>query len=130
MKRLLQIIPLVAIVTMIFLFTTCKKETDCKARVICRYTTTGLDTLDVVDSVLIVFGKETFAEFAQDSGITDANGVYETVFRYEALLDLNAFCTKKDSVDGEEIITDYIGKGEIKLVPGETVEKVLLMMPQ
>lgn len=130
MKRLLLIIPLIATIVLLFLFTTCEKDTTCKARIICRYTTTGLDTLDVVDSVLVVIGKPTFAEFAQDSGITNMNGEYETSFKYEALLDINAYVTKKDSVDGVEVEIDYVGKNEIKLVPGETVEKVVLMMPQ
>lgn len=130
MKKILHILPLVAVVVMAFLFTTCEKDTSCKARVICRFTETGLDTLGTVDSAIVAFGKVTFADFAIDTGMTDKYGVYETSFRYEATLDINASRVVKDSVDGVEVEYLYIGKSDIKLIPGETVEKVVLMMKQ
>lgn len=130
MKRLLHIIPVFAAVVIIFLLAACEEDTTCKARIICRYTETGLDTLGVVDSVTVVFGKETFAEFAQDTGYTNRYGMYETTFRYESLLEINAFCVKIDSTDGVVTEHRYVGKNEIKLIPGETVERIVLMMPQ
>lgn len=130
MKKIFHIIPLVAAVVMAFLFTTCEKDTTCKARVVCYFTETGLDTLGPADSAIVAFGKVTFADFAIDTGITDKYGVYETSFRYESTLDINAICIVKDSVDGFEVEYEYIGKSDIKLIPGETVEKVVLLMKQ
>jgi hypothetical protein len=127
MKKVPFLIPILASIVLLFFASQCKKDTICKVRIICNYSENGIDTGDLVKNCFVEIGKDNYADFAQDTGRTNALGVYETEFQYEALLDVSATSIVIDTNMNE---TDYLGSGQVKLIPGETVEKVILLMPQ
>ena len=108
-------------------FSQCYKAPVFKVKITCHYSS-DIDTGEVVSGAIVTIGKDSYpngesAEFAKATGETDANGVFEHEFLYEALLDVNAI--KVENVDGTEV--NYIGVGQVKLVPDEVVEKVILL---
>ena len=128
MKKLAYIIPVFTAFLFVILFSQCKKETDCKVRIICKYSETGIDTGKIVPGCTVKLGKEDFADYAKAEGKCDINGVYETAFQYQAILEINANYVIVDSLTEE--VDEFTGRGEIKLMPGETVEKVVLLIRQ
>lgn len=134
MKKLFYIVPVITAFLLIMIFSQCKKETDCKVRVISRFSETGIDTGARVPGSFVKLGKPDFAEFAQAEGYSNSSGEFETTFRYEALLEINAKATIFDTIfsgiDTTLIPIDYVARGEVKLVPGETVEKTVLLIRQ
>jgi len=127
MKKVPFLIPILASIVLLFFSSQCKKDTICKVRIICNYSENGIDTGDLVENCFVEIGKDNYADFARDTGRTNSSGVYETKFKYEALLDITASSIFIDTNMNE---TDYLGSGQVKLIPGETVEKVILLMPQ
>jgi len=134
MKRIIYIIPVLATCIIIGLvFSQCKKDTTCKVRIICKYA----ESIDPEDSLIsgqpipncyVVLGKSYYADFARDSGRCDSKGVYETSFQYEAILEINASHSIEDTVLQETKY--YSKKDEVRLVPGETVEKIVYLKPE
>ena len=127
MKKVPFLIPILASIVLLFFSSQCKKDTICKVRIICNYSENGIDTGDLVENCFVEIGKDNYADFAKDTGRTNSLGVYETQFQYEALLDVFATSVFTDENMNERT---YEGSGQIKLIPGETVEKVILLMPQ
>ena len=132
MKRIIYIIPILATCIIIgLIFSQCKKDTDCKVRIICKHALSD-DTTDLLAGLPIpgcevIFGKPDYADFATDTGICNLKGVYETSFQYESILELNANHYIEDTVTFETI--HYFVKDEVKLIPGETVEKIIYLKP-
>jgi hypothetical protein len=140
MKKILSIIPVLAVTFMIFSLGSCKeKDEKCHVNIYCKYSTTGLDTGMAAPYCSLTFGKDEFdlAEYEiKDTAITDANGFYAKTYTYESLLIVNATHEKRIievSYDGQDttyIDEPYRGKGEVKLKSGETVDITVLMIKQ
>lgn len=138
MKKSLFFIPVIALVILLTM-TQCKKNYNCGLKVICNYTTTGLDTGKAVsDAELEIYpgavasGRTVHPAIESGkNGKTNDKGVYEHTYPYEALLNIAA--TKVDSVkneDGSIEVKNYRGSAQVKLQEGQTVEKVVLMMQE
>lgn len=138
MKKSLLLIPVIALFLLIVM-TQCKKNYDCGLRVECRYTTTGIDTGNVVSGAeleiypgAVASGRTVHPAIVNGKqGVTNANGIYEHTYPYEALLNISA--THIDSVeneDGQMEYKSYRGTAQVKLLEGQTVEKVILMMEE
>lgn len=126
MKKVFLFIPIVIAAIIVLLFSSCEKEDVYPVKIICVYSETGIDTGDVVAGATVTIGKENYAPYAQASGVTDKNGVFTHEFPYEALLDV----TTEVTVDEGGIVKTYIGATQVKLLPNETVEKMILMIGQ
>ncbi|HPB57943.1 MAG TPA: hypothetical protein PLL49_05500 [Bacteroidales bacterium] len=126
MKKVFLFIPIVIAAIIVLLFSSCEKEEVYPVKIICVYSETGIDTGDVVAGATVTIGKENYAPYAQASGVTDKNGVFTHEFPYEALLDVTAEVT----VDEGGVVKTYIGATQVKLLPNETVEKMILMIGQ
>ncbi|MBP5651023.1 MAG: hypothetical protein J6X01_08120 [Bacteroidales bacterium] len=130
MKKTFFLIPIIA-VAILLTMTQCKKDYSCGLRVECHFSTTGLDTGNVVaGAVLNIYpgaiapGRTVLPEIeAGKKGVTDKDGTYTYTYPYEALLNITA--TYTDSVTH----IDYRGTAQVKLQEGETVDRVILMMP-
>ncbi|MDR1758336.1 MAG: hypothetical protein LBR51_05210 [Bacteroidales bacterium] len=127
MKKLLSIIPVIAMSVLLLTFVRCEKDTTCKLRVKCYFSKTGIDTGAAAAGCHVNIGKTEFAAYAQDSGYCDAMGIFETSFPLEAVLGIEA---QLETTDVDNNVVFYAGKGEATLIPGETVEKVILLVPQ
>ena len=131
MKKSLLLIPVVALL-LLFTMTQCKKNYNCGLKVVCYYTTTGLDTGAIVPGATLeiypgaVASGRTVHQAIEDGrhGVTNKQGVYEHTYPYEALLNISA--TYTDTVDNK----NYRGTAQVKLLEGQTVEKVVLMMQE
>ncbi len=108
----------------IFTLIGCQHDYRCTMRIICRYYD-NVDTGDVVKNAYIVVGKEEYDPRARTEGYTDANGVFEHIFDYPALLDVVA--TYYDTLETGEV-KYYTGAAQIQMNESETTEKVILMM--
>lgn len=126
MKKVFLFIPIVIAAIIVLLFSSCEKEDVYPVKIICVYSETGIDTGDVVAGATVTIGKENYAPYAQATGVTDKNGVFTHEFPYEALLDV----TTEVTVDEGGIVKTYIGATQVKLLPNETVEKMILMIGQ
>lgn len=130
MKKSLLLIPVIAVILLLTM-TQCKKNYNCEMKVICYFSTTGLDTgKAVVGAVLDIYpgaiapGRTVHPAIeGGKKGVTGADGSYSHTYPYEALLNITATYTD------EETNIDYRGTAQIKLQEGETVEKAILMMP-
>lgn len=130
MKKSMLLIPVIAVVLLLTM-TQCKKNYKCGMRVVCYYSTTGLDTGEVFpEAVLDIYpgavapGRTIYQAIESGRvGITGADGSYEYTYPYEALLNITA--TYSDTTEH----IDYRGTAQIKLQEGETVEKAILMVP-
>lgn len=130
MKKSLLLIPFIAVVLLLTM-TQCKKNYNCGMKVICYFSTNGLDTGEVVPgAVLDIYpgsvapGRTVHSAIeAGKAGVTGNDGSYEHTYPYEALLNITATYTD------EETNIDYRGTAQIKLQEGEKVEKAILMMP-
>lgn len=131
MKKSLFLIPVLALV-LIFSLTQCKKNYNCGLKVICHFTTTGIDTGNVVSNATLTIypnaitaGRTVHPAIEQGKdAVTNDNGVYEHTYPYEALLNVTA--TYRDTVENKE----YVGNTQIKLQEGQVIEKVILMSPR
>ncbi len=124
---------LISAFLLIVLFSHCYKAPVYKMKVTCYYSE-DIDTGDVVPDAAIMIGRDDYpngesAEYAKAEGKTNAQGVFEYEFPYEALLDINAIRIDStfDSTRMEWVDTIHQGASQIKLVPDEVVEKIVLM---
>ena len=130
MKKSLFFIPVIALVILLTM-TQCKKNYNCGLKVICNYTTTGLDTGKVVPGANL----EIYPGAVASGRIVHPaieSGKNEHTYPYEALLNIAATYvdTVKDD-DGQVIgVNNYRGSSQVKLQEGQTVEKVVLMMQE
>ncbi len=131
MKKAFSFLFIVALF-MIVCFTGCDKEITYKVRITCCQTETGIDTGAVIPNCQVKIGKDNYAEYAQASGVTDENGVFEYTFAHEALLSVDTYCevVQVNEETGEETADIYVGSGQVKLLPNEVVEETILMMRQ
>jgi hypothetical protein len=136
MKKSLFFIPVIALVILLTM-TQCKKDYNCGLKVVCYYTTTGLDTgktvaganLDIYPGSVASGRTVHPAIEAGRKGVTDKNGVYEHTYPYEALLNISATFTDTVVTEtGYTEIRNYRGTAQVKLQEGQTVEKAVLMM--
>jgi hypothetical protein len=108
---------------LLFSVSSCKKETDCKARIKC------IDSLGAVmpnANVLLYAnvkdpndpqGQNTYTADVKAEGVTDGGGVVQFTFKLPAIFDIRA--TKAIGT------RTLVGSGLIKLEEGKTVEKVV-----
>ncbi len=139
MKKSLFFIPVIALVILLTM-TQCKKNYNCGLKVICNYTTTGLDTGKVVPGAnleiypgAVASGRIVHPAIENGKkGVTDENGVYEHTYPYEALLNIAATYVDTVKDDNGQVIgvNNYRGSSQVKLQEGQTVEKVVLMMQE
>ena len=130
MKKTFFLIPIIAVVILLTM-TQCKKDYSCGLRVECHFSTTGLDTGNVVSGAIldiypgaIAPGRTVHPAIeAGKKGVTGKDGSYSHTYPYEALLNITA--TYTDSVTH----IDYRGTAQVKLQEGVVVDKVILMMP-
>lgn len=122
MKSLLLLAAGAVSATLIFGTISCKKETDCKARVIC------LDSANVAvsDADVLLYalvkspdGKTTYTADVKANGKSNGSGQAEFVFKLPAIYDIKA--TK---IVGTRTLT---GVGIIKLEEGKTVDKTVTL---
>ena len=124
MKKIRFILPLLAAIVLTIAFAQCTKDMKCKAVIKVYYSETGIDTGQVAANVQVEIGTNSnFAQFAQATGTTDDQGVFEHTFDYEAVLPVVASITKPDG-------RMYYGSTQIALKPGETVVQPLLILPR
>ena len=131
MKKSLFFIPVIALVILLTM-TQCKKNYNCGLKVICNFTTTGLDTGKAVAGAnleiypgAVASGRTVHPAIESGKkGVTDENGIYEHTYPYEALLNISA--TYTDTTGNTNV--RYRGSAQVKLQEGQTVEKVVLMM--
>mgnify|MGYP006990034231 CR=1 FL=1 len=128
MKKLVHIIPVIAgVIMLLLLCTQCHKDPVYNARITCRFSTNGIDTGQVASFTHLEIGKADYGDFAKRSVNTDVRGIYETTFQYEALLDIVGTLT---TYDEDSVAYHFLGTGQIKLIPDELAEAVILMIPQ
>ncbi len=136
MKKSLFFIPIVALVILLTM-TQCKKNYNCGLKVVCYFTTTGLDTgKTVAGATLEIYpgavasGRTVHPAIEEGKkGVTNKNGVYEHTYPYEALLNISATFTDTVVTEtGNMQINNYRGTAQVKLQEGQTVEKAVLMM--
>ena len=129
MKKFLLLIPFIAVVLLLTM-TQCKKNYTCGMKVICYFSTNGIDTGKVVSGAALDIypgavapGRVVLPAIEEGRNAeTNSNGTYEHTYPYEALLNITATYTDTAGVE-------YRGTAQIKLQEGETVEKAILMMP-
>jgi len=120
MKTLiLKIIAILIISSLFIVLTQCKKDKSCKAVVTVKY---YHDTTMVVDNAEIQIKKGD----VKAEGFTNANGIFEHTFKYEAILDIFA---EKDttSPDNPVVSPPLTGAAVIRLQPGKTIEKTVFI---
>lgn len=131
MKKLFYFIPVLAVsLALMLTLTQCKKDYNCKLKVNCYLSNTGVDTGSAVPAATLeiypraVASGRTVHKSVEDfkNAVTDDNGCYEHVYPYEALLDVTA--TINDTAGH----VAYRGTVQIKLQEGQTVEKDILMV--
>ncbi len=98
-----------------FFFSACKDDTKCRLTVKVQDVQ---NTQIVIPNAKIVISKEQGSVRAE--GTTDSKGEAFFTFDHEAILDINV---EKKYPDGS---TRY-GKATVRLIPGETVEKQVLL---
>ena len=129
-RKISALLVLLVAATLAITFSECKKDDSCKVRIICRQSLTGVDTGAVIPQCEVEIGKSDYAPYAHVAGVTNASGVFEYTFKLEALLDVEANATLQEIANGDTLEYDYAGVGQIKLIPGETVEKTILLLKQ
>ncbi len=120
MKTLLyKTLLIVAVITLISLLSTCKKETDCKAIVTVKF---YHDTTLVVPDADVVISKGD----KREEGKSNSAGVFEATFKLEAILDIYA---EKDTATQvyNPAPPPLTGAAVIRLKPGETVYKTVFI---
>jgi len=110
---------LIAVISLICLISTCKKETECKVVVTVKY---YYDTTLVVPDATVSINKGD----VKSDGKSDANGIYNATFKLEAILDVYA---EKDTAT--QVYTPpaplLTGAAVVRLKPGETVYKTVFV---
>lgn len=102
--------------------TQCRKETTCDAIVKVYFSSNGIDAEEPASGAWVTIGdNDNYADFAKASGNADGEGIFKHTFKYEAALEVVA-TGSKDNVE-------YAGSGQIKLIAGEAVEIIVLMIP-
>ena len=107
------------VVSIIFLVSNCKKETDCKVIVTVKY---YHDTTMVVADADVMISKGD----VKSQGKSNSAGIYETTFKLEAILDVYA---EKDT--STQVYTPPLppltGAAVVRLQPGKTVYKTVFI---
>ena len=114
-KVFLKLFLVVAVVLLVTLLSTCKKDTTCKVSVVVKY---YYDTTLMVENANVMISKGD----VKASGTTNSAGVFETTFKLEAILDV--YAEKDTNTTG---ITPppppLTGAAVVRLQPGKTVTK-------
>ncbi|MBP5400409.1 MAG: hypothetical protein J6Y35_02135 [Bacteroidales bacterium] len=138
MKKIAVLFYALAVVTLLVVFSQCKKEPVCELVLRVHTTTTGVDTAGPLPRAFVRIGLEdNYADFAKAEGYTDENGVFTHTFKYEALLDVMitydstyyTYYTVDDHLDSVYHHDAYYGTGRVKLIPDETVDQIILVTP-
>ena len=108
---------------LIFNFSNCrKKEKTANAKI------TVTDTLNkpVRNATILLHARDAYpkkgAKDLEQTGTSDASGMAEFVYKLEAVWSIDASIVKGTD-------TTLFGKGTVRLVMGETVEKTVIMKP-
>jgi hypothetical protein len=106
----------IVIVGFIFLLINCKKNTDCIAVITVKKQS---DTTLVVPSAKVTIRKGDVSV----TGYTDGTGQFRHTYKLEAIFDVYASVSKKDSVN----VDSLSGQAVIRLKPGETAYKTVFI---
>ena len=158
MKNLRFFLPIVVALIGVVLFSQCKKDHSCKMRVVCKYSSNGLDAGDVAPFTIITFDTTKYHNGSIDTLIsqvnvdrinewstdslyrwcqttnykykTNAQGVFEYTLPYPALLIVNAVKVEaiKDTLGNILEYVKHTGTIQVQVDEGETTEKTLLMV--
>jgi len=113
-----KILSLLLITAIAIIFTTCKKDKECKAIITVKKLS---DTLIVVPQAEVEIHKsDVYAR-----GVSDGNGQFHYTFTLEAILDVDAILRiPADSVNPADSLTGY---SIIRLIPGKTAYKTVFV---
>ena len=116
---LLKSLLIVAVISLITLVSTCKKETDCKVVVTVKY---YADTNIVVPDADVLISKGD----VKSTGKSTSSGTYEATFKLEAILDVYAEKDTSTQVYNPPLPL-LTGAAVVRLKPGETVYKTVFI---
>ncbi|HRS53115.1 MAG TPA: hypothetical protein P5250_00220 [Bacteroidales bacterium] len=106
----------IIVLMLMFVFTQCKKDKDIKVIITVKYQS---DTNKVVPQADVLIEKYD----VKVKGVTDNNGIFETTFKLEAILDVHA------SKDTSTVTTTppLTGSTVIRLEEGKTIRKTVFI---
>jgi len=110
---------IVAVISLITLMSTCKKDTECKAVVTVKY---YYDTTIVVPGAIVNISKGDVSS----KGTSDGSGIYNATFKLEAILDVEADKDTATIVHNPPVPV-LTGKAVIRLQPGKTIYKTVFI---
>lgn len=123
MKHFVLLISGFIVSSMVFASFSCQKDTDCKARVICRDSTgvsvgnANVQLYAVVKDPNDPKGQATYTADVKANGVSDGSGQVSFVFKLPAIYDIRATIAVGTKT--------LVGTGIIKLEEGKTVEKIV-----
>jgi hypothetical protein len=109
----------------VFVTSSCQKDTECKARVICQDSAgTSVSNANVLLYAVVKDptdpkGQATYTADVKANGSTDGSGQVSFVFKLPAIYDIRATTTVGTKT--------LVGTGIIKLEEGKTVEKTVTL---
>jgi len=108
-------------IAIIFLFSTCKKDKDCKVVITVKYQ--GDTTKTVPDATVKLYSKHTSDNFPTVNGVSDGSGQFTYTYKLEAILDVES--TK----DTDTMLSNPLlyGTGMVRLKPGQTAYKTIFL---
>ena len=125
MKHFILLLSGFLISGLLFITSSCQKDTDCKARVICNDSTgaavsnANVLLYAVVKDPTDPKGQATYTADVKVNGTSDASGQVSFVFKLPAIYDIRATITAGTRT--------LVGTGIIKLEEGKTVEKAVTL---
>jgi len=125
MKQFVLLLSIFFIGGFVFVSTSCQKDTDCKARVICQdssgaaVSNANVLLYAVVKDPSDPKGQATYTADVKATGSTDGSGQVSFVFKLPAIYDIRATTTVGTKT--------LVGTGIIKLEEGKSVEKTVTL---
>ena len=121
--KLTNVFPIIALLSVV-LFTTCKKDKECKVVITVKYQgTTPSDTIQPVSGASVkLWAHNSSDDFVKAEGTSDAAGQFTHTYKLEAILDVIA------TLDTDTVVgTTLQGQGVVRLIPGKTVYKTVFL---
>ena len=125
MKQFVLLLSIFIIGGFVFVSTSCQKDTECKARVICQDSSgaavgnANVLLYAVVKDPSDPKGQATYTADVKANGSTDGSGQVSFVFKLPAIYDIRATTTVGTRT--------LVGTGIIKLEEGKSVEKTVTL---
>lgn len=125
MKQFVLLLSGFILSSFLFVGTSCQKDTECKARVICHdsagaaVSNASVLLYAVVKDPTDPKGQATYTADVKATGSSDASGQVSFVFKLPAIYDIRATTTVGTRT--------FVGTGIIKLEEGKSVEKTVTL---